>query len=294
MNLFLTGTYDQFIRCIEVIWSVHLNLSEHIDAWVLVEDNVGHDIDMSKDNISLHFIDATKLDLDKSPLIVVTPTHKLTKYAYSRLFMSQFLPADVDKCLYLDTDVIICNRRIKELYDMQFDAYAVCCRDISIEHFKKKELYHTGVQQYFNSGVMLFNMKKIREDELDKKLIDLFYNPLDWQRKTGGMHDQSILNYAFHSNVIFANPCFNVQQILFAYKQYDEYARSWGYKDQIDLIRNAVISHAQGEAKPWDFEGFLHWQQFQLPYRIWQFDAWNTTRKSLVKAYPQLKCYYTY
>jgi len=63
-------------------------LSEHIDAWVLVEDNVGHDIDMSKDNISLHFIDATKLDLDKSPLIAVTPTHKLTKYAYSRLFMS--------------------------------------------------------------------------------------------------------------------------------------------------------------------------------------------------------------
>jgi len=47
----------------------------------------------------------------------------------------------------------------------------------------------------------------------------------------GGTCDQTVLNYVFHEDVVFADPKYNVQAILVGYPQYTEYAKSWGYKD---------------------------------------------------------------
>ena len=292
MNIFLSGTEDHFIRCLEVLWSLRLHVKGHIRAWILSDGKAGIDTHLTGSDIDLQIIDAADVDLDKSKLIPVSQK-VLTKMAYGRLFMPQILPADVSRCLYLDSDTIVCKDKIQDFYDTQFDGYAACCRDRSIELFAPQELARTQVSKYFNSGVMVMDMDKIRKDSLDKTFLDLFFDPPEWLAKDGCYCDQTILNYAFKEQVKFMDPCYNVQSIMFGYPQYTDYIKEFGYDSQESLVKQAVISHAQGSAKPWNFEQFLHWQQWQLGYRIWQFDVWNFTRKSLLQAYPYLKHYYS-
>lgn len=91
--------------------------------------------------------------------------------AYFRLYMLEMLPEYVDRVLYLDVDIII-NKSIYDFYfmDMQ-DSDIVACRDFSRvlhEEFtdERKELFsHIKDEEefvYFNSGVMLVNISKLR------------------------------------------------------------------------------------------------------------------------------------
>ena len=91
--------------------------------------------------------------------------------AYFRLFMVDLLPADVDRVLYLDVDVIV-NKPVYDFYFMDMQAYdIVACRDFSMvlkEEFtdKRKDLFGAVSAQkdfvYFNSGVMLINISALR------------------------------------------------------------------------------------------------------------------------------------
>ena len=296
MNLLLSG--NSIIRCLEVIWSVRLNTAENIDAWILVDKLPTEEIDLSDYQIHLNLVDVSSLNISKSKLLDFTP-EVFSQMVYGRLFMTKFLPEDITKILYLDTDVMVC-KNIDQLYQMDISrVYAAAARDISIELFAKHELQRTKVEYYFNSGVLLLNIKKIKEDLVDQKIVNFYLNPPSefiediTRTKLSWWHDQTILNMFFSGKIKFIDPKFNVQSILFGYPQYDQYAREFGHRDLNNLIQNCVISHAQGGAKPWKFEEFLHWQEWQLPYRIWQFDVWNSVRKNLVKQFQQLKKFYT-
>lgn len=92
--------------------------------------------------------------------------------AYFRLYMIDLLPQHVDRILYLDVDVIV-NKSIYDYYFMDMQDYDIVgCRDFSRvlnEEFedKRKELF-AGIKQekefvYFNSGVMLVNIDKLRK-----------------------------------------------------------------------------------------------------------------------------------
>lgn len=98
-------------------------------------------------------------------------TEKWSKEAYFRLYMTELLPRYVDRILYLDVDIII-NKPIYDFYFMDMQDYEIIgCRDFSRvlhEKFedKRKELFAGFYEQeefvYFNSGVMLVDMKKLR------------------------------------------------------------------------------------------------------------------------------------
>ena len=91
--------------------------------------------------------------------------------AYFRLYMTELLPEYVDRILYLDVDIIV-NKSIYDFYFMDMQDYDIIgCRDFSRvlhEEFedKRKELFAGASGQegfvYFNSGVMLVNIKKLR------------------------------------------------------------------------------------------------------------------------------------
>ena len=91
-----------------------------------------------------------------------------TPYAQLRLFADNIdeLP---DKLIYLDTDTIV-NGDIKELFDIDIDNYEMAC---------VKDLYNIlnpnrwKVRNYFNSGVLLLNMKMIRETKLFTKAREM-------------------------------------------------------------------------------------------------------------------------
>ena len=190
--------------------------------------------------------------------------------------MFDILPEDADRVLYLDTDAFPIRDGMEDFYWCDVaDKYAAACRDISVEHFGKDELQLCGVKKYFNSGVMVFNVKKIREDKIDAWFTSALRDP-PWRDNAPHLHDQTLLNMAFRENVLFMDPRYNVQSILFGYPQYDEYSREWGYRDQRDLVSNCVVSHMQG-AKAWE-ERWNTWQAWQLPMKQWQYAHYVSLR----------------
>lgn len=111
------------------------------------------------------------------------PTQKrLPVEAYFRLDLQRVLPSDVEKILYLDCDVLVCGD-IAELYNLDIqDKYLAAC-GFGVDCKAGDE---------FNSGVLLMNLKKFREDitfetyrEIAERLNGNFYM------------DQELLNIQF-------------------------------------------------------------------------------------------------
>ena len=99
-------------------------------------------------------IDTTDL-IKKEVLSSVNKKTHYTPYIFIRLFSDKIkeLP---DKILYLDCD-IVCYKDIKEIFDIDIEEY-----DIGVvrDYIGRKVIN----KKYINSGVLLINLKKVRED----------------------------------------------------------------------------------------------------------------------------------
>lgn len=85
-------------------------------------------------------------------------------YTLLRLFADK-IEEIPDKILYLDVDIML-NRDIKLLYDIDVEEYEYAA---ARDHYGK----YLIKPNYINAGVLLFNMKKIRETGLLNKARDL-------------------------------------------------------------------------------------------------------------------------
>lgn len=96
---------------------------------------------------------------------------------YFRLFIPAMFP-QYDKAIYIDSDVAVVGD-LAELYDTDIgDNYIGACTDKSVAEVPELVSYMenaVGVQKqnYINSGVLLMDLKKLREKELDKHFLYL-------------------------------------------------------------------------------------------------------------------------
>lgn len=133
---------------------------------------------------------------------------------YFGLLAHQFLPESVHRALYLDIDIAV-NGNLKDFYYLPFDDnYLIASRDwydaryepeeefkefTYIDDIKEKEVLSNGI---FNAGVILFNLDKLRKDEIDIE----FYNKRMYG-KTVRLADQSILSYCFSKKIKLLTTC---------------------------------------------------------------------------------------
>ena len=113
---------------------------------------------------------------------VLNSSNKLSTYtpfAFLRLFADKIkeLP---EKIIYLDTDIMI-NGNIQELFDIDITNFELGIVKDRYGHFFIKP-------NYFNSGMLLMNMKKIKESGLLEKVKNICAN------KKMAFPDQSALN----------------------------------------------------------------------------------------------------
>lgn len=107
-----------------------------------------------------------------------------------------------DKILYLDSDIII-QDDLSELYKTNIEnVYAGVVRDLPCE----KENMHKkfNLNFYFNSGVLLLNLKKIREEKLSEKLIEAKKNVPNQE-----FMDQDTFNIVFNNKVVLLSCKYN-------------------------------------------------------------------------------------
>lgn len=96
---------------------------------------------------------------------------------YFRLFIPRMFP-QYDKGIYIDSDVIL-NADLAELFDTDIgENYIGACNDLSVLDVPQLCDYMENAigvdkHQYINSGVLLMNLKKLRDANLDQHFLTL-------------------------------------------------------------------------------------------------------------------------
>lgn len=126
-----------------------------------------------------------------------------SNFCFSRLILADFI--DEDKVIYLDTDAIV-RKDISRLWNIDInDYYVIGVKDYGV----MCDGYLDSLNlrgKYINSGVVVFNLKKIRED----KIIDKWFEIINHKKLL--YPDQDAMNiictdkeYYIHSMYNFIN-----------------------------------------------------------------------------------------
>lgn len=167
---------------------------------------------------------------------------------YFRLFIAAMFP-EYDKGIYIDSDVVL-NADLAELFDIEIgDNYIGACTDFSIQEVQPLVYYienAVGVKrlEYINSGVLLMNLKKLREVQLDYHFLRL----LNTYHFDCIAPDQDYLNAMCNGNIYYLG------------EEWDAMPN-----DNKPALENPKLIHYNLFSKPWCYDGIQYGELF------WQY-----------------------
>lgn len=167
--------------------------------------------------------------------------------SYYRLYISKLIMEE--RCLFIDGDMII-RGDLSEVYHIDLENYYVAAvKDLGIQcHLSSYRNYADSLgilsmDQYVNAGFMLFNLKQIRKDHVDQRMIEAISEGYKYM-------DQDIIN----------KYCYGKIKILpLKYDFFTEYygslalASPTGYtmEEMLNIEEKACVLHFTGYFKPW-------------------------------------------
>jgi lipopolysaccharide biosynthesis glycosyltransferase len=196
-----------------------------------------------KKNVEVINIDNSKI----SQMKILKKDH-LTLVTYARLLLSEILPEKIERVLYLDADLIILGQ-LDELCNTEFDGkYLIAVNEYhwtkksGPEVLTKKELIN---ENYFNSGVMLINLKRWREESMANTLIGIGVE----NRKDLVYWDQDVLNITFKNKWGETDKSFNALELT------------------SKVTPHPIVVHFTGPIKPWHVLSSHPYKKLYLNYR---------------------------
>jgi lipopolysaccharide biosynthesis glycosyltransferase len=205
-------------------------------------------------NILLHFV-AIKED-DVNVLKKNCSDRHFSVDTYSRFFIPRLLP-HLSKCLYLDIDMIVLDD-IKKLYFTDLEShslgvvrdwvYAGLCETAPhLRQYTHKTLGLDDPSSYFQGGVQLMNLSKMRSNNTEAQLLKLA------QTMKVYFVDQCISNYFYKNDVTYFPLTWNYQ-INDKERQDFGLLRSLPVKTLntvLETRKSPKIVHFSGPFKPW-------------------------------------------
>lgn len=234
------------------------NRSEHLHFYIVVDNSVKphhrkqmrHACRVDEGN-EVSFVEINPDDI-KQMLKKVNFVDNYFKNAatYYRLLLSEILPKDVNKVLYVDGDMICCGS-LEELWNLDLEGKAIAGVIDQSCNYKQfvdyDRLGYPAAEEYFNNGTLLINLEYWRKyDATSKFLTFLKDNPEKIK-----MHDQDIFNITFHNCKVHLPMKYNVQN-NFLYIDSKHGFDDVKYASELEeAIHNPVIVHYTGKVKPW-------------------------------------------
>lgn len=169
----------------------------------------------------------------------------ITVAAYYRLLIPNLL-SDLEKVIYMDVDVIIQLDFAKifqidlgDNYVGGFLDYGMSLTESGRKYLEEELKIETD--KYIQSGFLLMNLKKMRDDRLVQKMQKLSTRKFPYQ-------DQDILNIACVGRTEILPVHFNV--VLQFYGMMKDHEEDFKNYDITSILRTAII-HYNGD-KPWN------------------------------------------
>ena len=216
------------------------NKSENIIFNIFHEDFLNDDINKVKikiskyDNIKLKFFEILEDMVRDLPL-----TQHFRIATYFRILSPVLLPKE-DKLIYLDTDIII-DGSIRELWEVDITDYTLAAVREEAVLALDKRLKMPSDYKYFNAGIVLLNLKRIREeDKFEKVFLYLKNNAHELLYL-----DQDALNAVLYDEWLEIDEKWNYHNTFILKRE--------GKLKNV-LLDNPVIIHYTGPLKPWHKE----------------------------------------
>ena len=163
--------------------------------------------------------------------------------SYARLFVANMLPSNVNKVLYFDCDTLIVDS-LDELWNQDIKDFYVAGVCDTVPSNTKQAIGLNSTDFYINAGMILINLKKWREDNLEKRLLDF----IDDYNGNVIHHDQGVINGVIKNkkilplkyNLMTSYLMMSREDIIKFYKVED----SFYSQEQIDkAIENPIYIH---------------------------------------------------
>lgn len=207
----------------------------------------------------------------------LTISHHISHTAYLRLFADRWLPESFDQVLYLDSDLLIAESLTEVWQQPLGENYCLAVPDIACPYVDSRlaprsfrgqapytavyqpipnyrELGLNGSDYYFNSGVMLLNLRRWRAEQMGERLLAC----LRANRQHVWCWDQYALNAVLAGNWGRLPLRWNAGSHLFEFPR-----RGFGPVDPLEfreMCERPAIIHFTTEFKPWDFGNGHPWR----------------------------------
>jgi len=159
---------------------------------------------------TVKFLNARKIDdfLEKESV----PKWKEAYATYYKLFAISMIEEDIDRLVYLDSDMLVVNS-LSHLVDVDLqDNIVAMCIDTAPERHKNK----IGVtsQFYYNAGLIVFDVEKWKSETCIDKTI---YHIKNVQAKYP-IGDQDLINVVLLNRILTLPIIYNVPTFLYLYE----------------------------------------------------------------------------
>lgn len=188
---------------------------------------------------------------------------------FYRLSLPELLK--VDKCIYLDTDVVVL-KDLRDLYNQIDDSFMLSGVKAAVFYWPKnelkkkaKELMIDRFDSYVNAGVMVMNLSLMRELNINRKIKTLLNH--GWKNQ-----DQDILNSACYGYIKILPPQYNSMTKYWNDNFNNYYSDRFPYlkfcyseSEWKEACEDPVIIHYADKEKPWNTMGvarFRLWWQY--------------------------------
>lgn len=162
---------------------------------------------------------------------------------YTRLWVAHFFPAEVDRVLYLDADLVVLGS-IAPLWNFDLAGALMGAVDIPGSQRGVSLLGMQAEDGYFNSGVLLIDLAQWRATRAQEEV-------LAYIRESPKLidYDQDALNACFHHRTRRLDFRWNVIRPFFQEPPTLPLERS----ELAKICREAHIIHFNGGLKPWSY-----------------------------------------
>lgn len=271
MNILLTLDRNYLLPLRVLLTSLLIsNPDEHFDFYIAADGFTAED-HACLERLCTRFSAVYHPVIMDDSLFSHAPTLRYYSRAmYYRLLAAQILPDHLDRILYLDPDMLVIGP-LRPLYDtdMGENLYAACIHkglvDLSTP-VNKIRLSAYDAEGYFNSGMLLMNLPRIRANVFPQVIFD-------YVRKNQALlvlPDQDILNALYGEFILELDE----ERYNYDARRYREYLlRSSGSHDTAWVMQHTAILHFCGRKKPWHSGAggrffMLYHHYLQLAHRL--------------------------
>lgn len=187
--------------------------------------------------------------------------------AMTRLFAADVLPVTVDRILYLDCDTVVLGDLEPVWKANMGDALVGMVPEPTVYREMKASIDLKKDDPYYNSGVLLMNLKGWREEHVSKKLLEYY------AAKGGSLFacDQDTINGALRGRIMPLSPRYN----FFTNYRYFRYETLAGLNASYEAVgkqeyeaarRHPVVIHYAGDERPWIAGNRNHYRKYYDVY----------------------------